>query len=69
MKQFIYTILGLIVASTDVSAQSETKSFDVDGIKVIFKPTSKNIVNIRLYYRGGVTNYPAEKAGIVKTLH
>jgi predicted Zn-dependent peptidase len=36
----------------------------VDGIKVIFKPTLKNVINIRMYFRGGVTNYTANKAGI-----
>jgi predicted Zn-dependent peptidase len=45
-------------------AQSATTSFMVDGIKVIYKPTVKDIVNVSMFYRGGVTNYPAEKAGI-----
>lgn len=45
-------------------AQTETTSFDVDGIKVIFKPTLKQVINVRMYYRGGVTNYPASEAGI-----
>jgi zinc protease len=63
MKKIFVTFL-LICGSLSVTAQTETTSFDVDGIKVIFKPTLKDIVNVRMYYRGGVTNYPASQAGI-----
>jgi len=64
MKKYILTIIVLIAALAGAQAQSETTSFDVDGIKVIFKPTKKNIVNVRMYFRAGVFNYPPEKAGI-----
>jgi zinc protease len=64
MKKILTTIL-LTCASLSVTlAQTETTSFDVDGIKVIFKPTLKEIINVRMYYRGGVNNYPASQAGI-----
>jgi len=52
------------MALTAVFAQSATTAFDVDGIKVIFKPTVKEIINVRVYFKGGVTNYPASQAGI-----
>lgn len=64
MKYLIFSISLLFIAISPASAQSETKSFDVGGIKVIFKPSEKNIINVRMYYRGGVSNYPASKAGI-----
>ncbi len=54
---FLFITLGAI-------AQSKATSFDVAGIKVILKPTQKEIVNISVYFRGGVTNYAAEQAGI-----
>jgi zinc protease len=64
MKKSIVTLLILGISFFSVKAQSETQSFDADGIKVIFKPTLKNVVNVRIYFRGGVTNYPARQAGI-----
>ncbi|WP_183563948.1 M16 family metallopeptidase [Mucilaginibacter sp. SP1R1] len=64
MKKIFITILFVCFGLPGVFAQSETTSFDVDGIKVIFKPTLKEIINVRMFYRGGVTNYPADKAGI-----
>ena len=64
MKHLIFSISLLFIAISQASTQAETKSFDVDGIKVIFKPSAKNIVNVRIYYRGGVSNYLASKAGI-----
>ncbi|RZK66784.1 MAG: insulinase family protein, partial [Pedobacter sp.] len=39
-------------------------TFDVDGLKVIFRPTQKETVSIAMYYRGGVMNYAPEQAGI-----
>lgn len=63
MKAFILFIATLFAGLT-VSAQTATSAFSVSGIKVIFKPTIKNVINVRVYYRGGVTNYPADKAGI-----
>jgi predicted Zn-dependent peptidase len=62
----IFVTLFFICGSLSVMAQSETTSFEVDGIKVIFKPTLKDIINVRMFYRGGVTNYPASQAGIEK---
>jgi zinc protease len=64
MKKLLLTLTILCAALTTVFAQSATTSFDVDGIKVIFKPTVKEIINVRVYFKGGVTNYPASQAGI-----
>ncbi|HCN83933.1 MAG TPA: hypothetical protein DIT07_10000 [Sphingobacteriaceae bacterium] len=59
-------ILYILFSSLTVSvfAQSTTTSFDVAGIKVILKPTVKEIVSMRMFYRGGVSNYSAANAGI-----
>jgi len=64
MKRTLFTIIIILAAVQAVFAQSETKSFDVDGIKVIFKPSVKNILNVRIYYRGGNSNFEARNAGI-----
>ncbi|HEY9196108.1 MAG TPA: pitrilysin family protein [Mucilaginibacter sp.] len=64
MKKIIITLSILFSGLYTASAQTEATSFDVDGIKVIFRPTLKEIINVRMFYRGGVTNYPASQAGI-----
>jgi zinc protease len=64
MKRLVFLFIVCSLSVRLVNAQPEAQSFNVDGIKVIFKPTEKKVVNIRIYYRGGVTNYPAGKAGI-----
>jgi len=52
------------MCGTIPALHAQTTSFDVDGIKVIFKPTVKEIIDVRMYYRGGVSNYTREQAGI-----
>jgi predicted Zn-dependent peptidase len=64
MKKLLYILLGINLFQCGVAAQTSTTSFNVDGIKVIFKPTLKKVINIRAYFRGGVTNYPPGRAGI-----
>ncbi|WP_184545240.1 M16 family metallopeptidase [Mucilaginibacter sp. FT3.2] len=64
MKKILTTLFLACYGLSAVLAQTETTSFDVDGIKVIFKPTPKEIINVRMYYRGGVANYQANQAGI-----
>ena len=36
----------------------------VNGVKVIVQPSGNEIVEIITVFKGGVQNYPAEKAGI-----
>ncbi|MGV3508982.1 MAG: M16 family metallopeptidase [Sphingobacteriaceae bacterium] len=63
MKRITINIFFLFI-SLGALAQSKATSFDVAGIKVIMKPTQKEIISVGMYYRGGVTNYPSQKAGI-----
>lgn len=67
MKKILLIVLVISMA-TKVSAQSSptTMSFTVDGIKVIFRPTIKEVINIRVFFRGGVSNYGQSQAGIEK---
>jgi len=64
MKRLLLTLIVLSAGFNVLLAQSTTTSFTVDGIKVIYKPSVKKIINVRVYFRGGVTNYPITKAGI-----
>lgn len=64
MKKLLFVITIMCLAVTGTWAQAATTAFDVDGIKVIFKPTVKEILDVRLFFRGGVTNYSANQAGI-----
>lgn len=42
----------------------KVKELTVAGIKVLFKPSSKEIISARLFIRGGTANYTKEKEGI-----
>ncbi len=56
------TIILLLISVASVSAQ--TKEFTAAGIKVIFAPSPKEVVSVRLFIDGGTANYPKEKEGI-----
>jgi zinc protease len=66
MKKYIYLLL--IAAATGVvntaSAQQKAYEMMVDGVKVIVQPSGNDIVEIQTVIKGGVQNYPANKAGI-----
>ncbi|MBL0257261.1 MAG: insulinase family protein [Bacteroidetes bacterium] len=40
------------------------KEYMVDGIKVISKPSTKDIISVALYVRGGTANYTKAQEGI-----
>lgn len=64
MRSISAFILTLFIGLNTFGQTSTTTSFDVSGIKVIFKPTTKKVIDVRLYFRGGNTNFPVDKAGI-----
>nr|WP_068892808.1 pitrilysin family protein [Pedobacter panaciterrae] len=63
MKPYILTCAFVLFL---FSAKSQTKaiSFDVNGLKVILRPTQKETLSMSMYFRGGVMNYKPEQAGI-----
>src|SRR5579872_5249451 len=68
MQTYTKTLAGIIFLTacyTSVSAQNKP-AYDmmVNGIKVIVQPSGNEIVQVLTLFRGGVQNYPAEKAGI-----
>ena len=65
VKHKITAILLLICFCPALAtAQQKAIAFDVDGLKVILKQTQKETIAMGMYFRGGVYNYPAQKAGI-----
>ena len=65
MKLKIALLSVLVSVGMSLTAQTmETVEFQAAGIDVIFKPSVKQTVSARLFVRGGVTNYPANEAGI-----
>jgi len=63
MKRYLLiTLLSFLFIP--IKAQDKTMSFEVNGLKVIFRPTQKETVSIRMYYRGGLMNYNYKQAGI-----
>jgi len=56
--------LTIFCAAVTAGAQTATTAFTVAGIKVIYKPSIKQVVNVSIYFKGGVNNYPIDKAGI-----
>lgn len=61
-------IFGILVLSTAAlciqATPPETTSFDVNGLKVIHRSSVKDVISVRLFVKGGVTNYSPDKAGI-----
>ena len=57
-------IIGLFMLSFNTNAQQPAYEVMVDGVKIIVQPTLDEIVEIRTIIKGGVQNYPADKAGI-----
>ncbi len=68
MKYSIKKLTGAVMLGTlFLSAKSQNKpAYDmtVNGVKVIVQPSGNEIVEIITVFKGGVQNYPADKAGI-----
>ncbi len=60
---FIWSLFALILPAFGYS-QSSAEKFSVDGIPVIMKHTVKEVLNVGVYYMGGVADYPKDEAGI-----
>jgi predicted Zn-dependent peptidase len=66
MKNLLqYILFAAITAPLAVVAQQD-KAYDmiVNGVKVIVQPSGNDIAVVRTVIKGGVQNYPANKAGI-----
>jgi zinc protease len=65
-KIFSYVIvfLGLLMPCFLSAQMGEAYEMTVNGVKVIVQPGGNDIVVVQTIIRGGVQNYPANKAGI-----
>lgn len=68
MQTFIKNLTGIIfLISCFISASAQNKpayEMSVNGVKVIVQPSANEIVQVLTLFKGGVQNYPADKAGI-----
>lgn len=55
---------GLMLATVDAFAGTGIKEINVDGLRVIIKPTTKDVISARLFILGGTANYTLDKQGI-----
>lgn len=63
-KIFNLILFTLFTCAAFAQMPGAATSFTVNGLKVIFKPTVKEVISVRMYFRGGVYNYPADQAGV-----
>ncbi|RVU00202.1 insulinase family protein [Mucilaginibacter limnophilus] len=66
MKKYIFALIVAAAALNIQSASAQTDAYEmmVNGVKVIVQPTKNDIVEIQTVIKGGVQNYPVNKAGI-----
>lgn len=59
-------LVSIFFAFLFISVQAQTKavSFEVNGLKVILRPTQKETISMSMYFRGGVMNYDPKQAGL-----
>jgi zinc protease len=64
MKKYFLLIIATVAAVTFAKAQKQPYETMIEGVKVIVQPGGNDIVEIRTIIKGGVQNYPENKAGI-----
>ena len=64
IKKSLLIFLLVLFAGTNVFSQV-VQSFDVNGLKVIFKQnTANDILSVNMYFKGGVVNLNEDQAGL-----
>ncbi|MBS1659176.1 MAG: insulinase family protein [Chitinophagales bacterium] len=65
MKKILFIITCfLMAAGAGAQTQKTIQEINVDGLKVYFRPSAKNIVSARLFVLGGTSNYSLDQQGI-----
>lgn len=66
MKKLHITVVALALACMSFSPAGDDgiKELNINGIKVLFKKSTKEIVSARMFVRGGTANYSKQKEGI-----
>ena len=62
-KIFLYILTG-IIPTVMLAQMGKPYEMNINGVKVIVQPSGNEIVEILTIIKGGVQNYPANKAGI-----
>ncbi len=63
--KYIFVLLACFTLTSFAPAEEvKIKEFTAGGIKVIFKPSVKEIISVRLFIKGGTANYNKEQEGI-----
>src|SRR5688572_9225643 len=64
-KNCALLILAMLFTGLTVQAGGPgAKEVSVDGIKVIYKKTPKDVISVRIFIRGGNATVPADKQGL-----
>jgi zinc protease len=64
MKRISIWIITTLLFSSTTYSQVTTEKFTIDNIPVIMKHTAKDIIDVGVYYRGGVADFNISQAGI-----
>ena len=68
MKEFkLLILIFLLTPLVGLQAQDSelgVEEFQVDGIKVLLKHSPKEVVNAKLFIKGGTANYTKEQEGV-----
>ena len=64
MKKALNIFLFMLAAVSVQASGPSTKELNVDGIKVIYKRTPKEVISVRMFVKGGNAGIPAEKQGL-----
>lgn len=58
----LFVLLTFLMGSLEL--QSQTQEFEVEGVKVLLKPSNKQVISVQLFLDGGTSNYTKEQEGI-----
>jgi len=57
-------LLLSLLANMAFAESSHSEELDINGFKVIYKPSVKEVMSVRFFIRGGTSNYPKAQEGI-----
>jgi zinc protease len=64
MKRIAIMVGSLLLAGVAVTAQSNTKEINYEGLKIIFKKTPKQVITASLFIKGGTANITEAQQGL-----
>jgi zinc protease len=64
MKKIFFLFCFIATLQYSFAQGNEVKVFNVEGLKVILKPTTKDVISARMFYKGGTANYTKTQEGI-----